>query len=604
MTSPLVVTLPLIEGEALSGYISRSAKLYETTPRDFCSDLGMQWPALCTGHEDQLNRLAWLSDLPLKTLQNHHIRKLTKGQYQIGCTQGSKGVLRRTSGRLCPKCAVAAMEEKGGTGLFHMLEWSVICVNTCLTHACPLIELPRSENSHRAYDFASRVLEHRHVVVTAAETSTTMQETSFEAYVRQRIRKGAKQDWLEQLDLTHLHRSCMTLGASLSGYGSVPFLNLPRDEGRALCELGFRHLIKGPSGFCAGLEKSYNKERSNRPCAGADMRPFYRWLHDVHTDPALVNLVDTTREHIFKTYPASPEKEVFGQRPPKRQLYTMADARVETGLGTAFIKRLLGYMNADTDAVALKRTDVTSDELKSVISFWQSLANLGEAAALLGILPEQIKKLQDLGALKTVRLTSALRYVERSEIVEILEKVAALPKAGDVSPAVPLRNFCRSNRLPVEKIATICLAEDAPNGFFRGVGCGLHQIMVDPETEFGRDDILLNDDLPAMEAARFLKISVQSIRKLRDAGYLQEIQKRNPDTNHVKRFVTKISIQKFQREFVTLGQAAERQDVRANHLAQKFDRDGIGPIDCQTGFVRVYSINDLPNLNKTNAQEQ
>ncbi|MBT8155165.1 hypothetical protein KMP13_15060 [Epibacterium ulvae] len=241
--------------------------------------------------------------------------------------------------------------------------------------------------------------------MTAAETSTTMRETSFEAYVRQRIRKGPKQDWLEQLDLTHLHRCCVTLGASLSGYHSVPFLNLPPDEARMLCELGFEHLIKGPSGLCAGLEKSYHKDSSRRPYVSSDMGPFYNWLQDVHTDPALSLLVDTTREHIFETYPASPEKEVFGQRPPKRQLYTMADARIQTGLGTTFLKRLLGHINAETDDVALKRTDVTLEELKSAMSFWHSLAKLGEAASLLGILPEQVKKLRDLGTLKTVKLS-------------------------------------------------------------------------------------------------------------------------------------------------------------------------------------------------------
>lgn len=596
MTSPLVLALPLIEGEALSGFVSRIAKLYETTPRDFCSDLGMQWPSLCTGRDGQLDRLAWLCGLPLKTLQDHHIRKVAHGRYQIGRTLGTTGVLRRTSGRLCPKCAVAALESSGAVGLFHLLEWSVTCVCVCVTHACPLIQLPRSENSHRAYDFASRVLQHKSLIMTAAEISPTMRETSFEAYVRHRVRKGPKQDWLEQLDLTYLHRCCLTLGATLSGRRSVPFINLPRDEGRTLCELGFRHLIQGPSGLCAALEKSYHKDSSKRPYVSADMGPFYDWLHDVHTDPALSHLVDTTRKHIFDTYPASAEKEVFGQRPPKQQLYTMADARIQSGLGTTFLKRLLGHMNAHTEDVALKRTDVTLGELESVMDFWRSLVKLGEAASLLGVLPEQVKRLQDLGVLKTVKLTSTLRYVERGQIVDILEKVGALPKASTASSAVPLRNFCRSNRLPIEKLVALWVREGFSDGFFRGDGRGLHQIMVDPEIETTRDDILLVDDLTVMETARFLKINVQAIRKLRDAGYLEEIQRRNLDTNHVKGFITKDSIQKFQRDFVTLGQAAEKQKVRAIHLAQKLDRIGIEPIECKTGYVRVYSTSDWADL--------
>lgn len=132
------------------------------------------------------------------------------------------------------------------------------------------------------------------------------------------------------------------------------------------------------------------------------------------------------------------------------------------------------------------------------------------------------------------------------------------------------------------------MREGSSDGFFRGDGRGLHQIMVDPEIGITRDDILLVDDLTVMEAARFLKINVQAIRKLREAGYLEEIQLRNLDTNHVKGVITKASIKKFQRDFVTLGQAAENQNVCAIHLAQKLDRIGIEPIECKTGYVRVY----------------
>jgi len=43
MTS-LGLRLPLIDGEMPTSFVSRLARLHGTNPRDFCSDMGMQWP--------------------------------------------------------------------------------------------------------------------------------------------------------------------------------------------------------------------------------------------------------------------------------------------------------------------------------------------------------------------------------------------------------------------------------------------------------------------------------------------------------------------------------------------------------------------------------
>jgi hypothetical protein len=140
------------------------------------------------------------------------------------------------------------------------------------------------------------------------------------------------------------------------------------------------------------------------------------------------------------------------------------------------------------------------------------------------------------------------------------------------------------------------LSDETAGDFSRGAGQGLHQILVDPEIVIAREDTLLDDDLTVMEAARFLKINVQAIRKLRDAGNLREVRRRNPDTNHIKGFITKTSIQNFQRKFVTLGQAADDKKMPANHLAQKLDQLGFEAIDCKSGYVRVYSASDWAKI--------
>ncbi len=124
---------------------------------------------------------------------------------------------------------------------------------------------------------------------------------------------------------------------------------------------------------------------------------------------------------------------------------------------------------------------------------------------------------------------------------------------------------------------------------FRGIGIGLQAIEVDCSVLSEKELIELIGDLTADEAARYLKINVASIRRLRDAGYLEAVSRRNPDTNHLKQYVTKHSILEFERQYITLGQLAENRIERPIHLARKLDREGLAPVSCSAGHVRVYS---------------
>ena len=71
------------------------------------------------------------------------------------------------------------------------------------------------------------------------------------------------------------------------------------------------------------------------------------------------------------------------------------------------------------------------------------------------------------------------------------------------------------------------------------------------------------------------------------------MSKLNPETNRLRSFISRESIRKFERDYITLGRLADRQGVAAIHLAQKFDRAGVETINISTGFVRVYDREDV-----------
>lgn len=589
MTRPLILALPFIEGETLTGYVSRNAKRHETTPRDFCSDLGMRWPSLCSGHDAQIERLSWLTGEPLEMLRKWRTKKIKIGHYKLGSAYASTAILRRTAIRLCPQCVTSALTEAGPEGVFQMLEWSVLSINRCMRHGCPLMSLPSAQHSHTTYDFVGRVLEHRTTIQQASHEFEALPESRFETYVRTRIWSGPQQgDWLSDLDLTLIHRACLTLGAALQGYkGEMPG-DLPMPETRSLCELGFQNLVNSKATFRTTLHKLHNASTTERPYYSADLGPFYHWLREVHADLSLAELVQVVQDHVFETYPTPTDKKVFGRKPDTQNWLTIDDARKRAGFGAVFLKQLLGHMEGISEVEALKRTDVHVDEIKKVRSYWQSLSRLGQAASDLGLLPAQIKSLQNLGVLSTVKVTSSQRYLKRKEIDDLLNRVTDLPDSLPGKSVLPIKEFCRAKGVHLTRVIDLWIQGKLDGKICRGEGCGLHAIEVDWDALCGKAGIRLDRDLKLAEAASYLQISVISIRHLRDHGFLTQVEYRNPDTNHLRSYISKKSIQEFERTYITLGQMASRQEVASIHLARQLDRDDIHPIICGKEFVRVY----------------
>ncbi|WP_171233038.1 TniQ family protein [Ruegeria sp. HKCCA4812] len=479
MTAPLVLAPPLIEGESLNGYVSRSAQLFGRTPRDFCTDLGMRWPYLCSGHDDQMERLAWLIGESPEKLSAHTAGKVGEGRFKLGQTVVTLGTMRRTAVRLCPQCVVTALTEIGPHGVFQLLEWAVTSLHTCGRYKCYLMTLPPAKHAHTNYDFVARVLDNIDAVQSACMSPETAQQTAFERYIRERIQRGPKNDWLKDLDLTQIHRLCLNLGAAIEGLKMKIMKTLGSQQERSLCQLGFKNVRAGPDGFKVALKRLHRQSTSNRPYFSADMGLFYQWLREYYEDPTLAPLVDLTCDHIFETYPIPTGKEVFDRVAPKQTLLNMHEARKRSGFGVMFLKGLLGHLDGVDLAEANLRTDVRVDELARAQAYVEGLINLEDAARMLGLSRSQIKALQSCGVLDMIKITSSLRYVLRNQAGKLLDKLNGLPTALPYRSVVPLREFCRSKQVTMVQIIDLWVQGELDGKLCRGEGVGLQAIEVE-----------------------------------------------------------------------------------------------------------------------------
>lgn len=144
----------------------------------------MRWPYLCSGHDAQIERLAWLIGKRPEELRAFTSGKVEIGRFRFGKTMATFGALRRTAVRFCPRCVADALARTGLHGICQMQEWAVTSLYSCPHHRCLLMTLPSSQHAHTAYDFVTRITDHLDQVLQASRLPRIVSPTLFENYIR------------------------------------------------------------------------------------------------------------------------------------------------------------------------------------------------------------------------------------------------------------------------------------------------------------------------------------------------------------------------------------------------------------------------------------
>lgn len=582
----LIPRLHLQDGETVTGYVSRYAARLEVTPRDFCSDLSMRWPFLCSGREDQLRQLAYLTDQSAELLLFRRSRKISARRFAIGGTVASTDVFRRALVRFCPACAYERMASNDRQPV-QMLEWSLLCIGACPIHHCSLVSLSPVGSFHEACDFVGQMSSRKREILSFADNLTPLPVSSFEAFVRHRIWNGPLDDWLCDLDVSDLNGACVTLGASLAGLRVGELRQVPEKISRELVEKGFGRLVHGKESYLHALKERYGRG-IGRPFPESDFGAHYAWLKRNAWRKEVYALVQIAREYILDTYPVAISKNLLGEKPRRKKLLTVEEARIRSGFGSLFLKKLIGYVEGKSELEALRETDVRVDALERAESYWATLANLSDAASQLGILSAQVRKLQDRKVLGLIRISSTLRYTLQADVDSLLKELLALDFPPACVTALPLRQYCRVNGIQLVSVVELWSAGKLGGAVYRTLGTGLQALAIRSGLTLDRVDTELLRDLELPATARYLKINVLAIRRLRDDGYLTEVRRRNPDTSFLKGYITRDSLLRFESLFVTLGQVASLRGIAPMHLARQLDREGMHPVLDLGPGARVY----------------
>lgn len=584
----LGLRLPYIDGEMPSSFVSRLARLHGSNPRDFCSDMGLRWPDICSGHSDQLSLLAKLADVSTDELIFWSAPLTSPCRYRIGAELASTGAFRRAVTRICPTCVIEAESSGLKLGPFQRLEWLVLSIQVCERHGTPLLRLPNSTYAHYTYDLLAQIDRHRPMIAKASEKAKRLPLTALEQHVLQRIRGQGADDWLAGLELQQLHRACQTLGSALLFGSARRSAALEWSENRAALSEGYDVLQGGPAVLWQAFLRLKAAHQTERPYFSTDMGDFYTWLKEEVDAPNLAELRSVVRSFISENYPLQADHIILGEAIGSVSRLTFDEARHVSGIARARMAKTLAHLRPKGRSTSPVITDVSRHDVMLVEEFWAGLSNLKDAADILGVHPAQMKRLINGGILDAVRMGSALRYVTKASIAQLLRLIAALPVEQENSVLIPIAEFSQSRCVSMAVVLGAIKRKEIHSVYRVEAAHGIRSILIDDAEMPIRKRRRYPEDMSIAEAAEHLRIGAASIRILRDGGFLVQVHRRNPDTNHMRAFITRESMACFEGEYETLGQIAERQCCRAMHLATRLDAEGVEPLYLKGSLVRAY----------------
>ena len=577
----LGLRLPLMDGEMPASLVSRLARLHGTNPRDFCSDMGLQWPHICSAHPEQLSQLAQLADVSLARLIRWSGPLISPCRYRVGDAIASTGVFRRAVTRICSRCVVEGQANGLHIGPFQKIEWLVQSIHVCADHHTVLLKLPNAKHAHDTYDLLAQVERHQASIQRAADSDESSCSTEFEDYILSRIQGRAATSWLSSLGLQHLHRGCLTLGAALLFGSNENSATLDTARSRAALDRGYSVLVAGPEQLSVALANLKRAYQTERPYFSTDMGDFYTWLKEEVEEPKLGEMRQVVRCFIMDNYPLRPSAEILGEEIHNGKRLTFADARQVSGIARARMAITLGHLRPTGQETTGTVTDVSVEDIKTVGEFWNSHSNLKDAAERLGLHPAQMKAFIGVGVLEAIRLNSALRYVANASVDAVLAMVSSAPVDHPNPELLPIAEFSQSRCISMAQVVSAVLKGKLCGVRRNSELSGVRSLLIDngqlPIRQRRRHDM----DMSVAEAAEHLQIGAMGVRALRDSGYLVQVHRTNPDTNHQRAFITIESIRRFEADWETLEQMATRIGIRAMHSHELDDWPIYGPKDQQ-----------------------
>lgn len=324
-----------------------------------------------------------------------------------------------------------------------------------------------------------------------------------------------------------------------------------------------------------------------------DLGVFYYWLSASRAPKELRPIRQIVRRFIVESYPIDPGRVILAQTIHEPQLLSLDQVRRRLRMRPERVQRLMrhaGLRDADLSC------GISLQKVQQLQTYIRQFVTAGEAASILACSPTQIMHLQKAGLLAQRQMEPGVFRLHRRDLDAFLEPIAGLPVAATNGTVRSLWKTYNCVKCSIADIYRL-IRDGRLASACRSPGpAGLSLVLVEPEEVRQHLSLQIPDDPHGARVARRLRTNQQTLHYLADRGLLSLSRQRHPKTRNVRWYVERRSLERFEREFVTIGVLASQMGELPGPLAKRLDQLGISPAYSARGVSRIYrktAIRDL-----------
>lgn len=580
--------------ETVASYASRlSAACGYRHARSFGADLGFRFQALAVGADEAVAKFAEVLDLPVRDFLPGVVRSDDRMNFMRGEAL-TRTLVQRQRLRYCPHCVQEdeeTREGRRGFRAFGRVEWLVLPIRTCSIHYVRLITADHEPVPMFTHDFAGNLAVEAENMKKHTQGASLIKPDALQRYVERRIRGESTPTWLDTLPLYVVARVAEAVGAM--AWHGIRFkkADIDEEEWSACAGDGYQIMVESEQSFRDFLQTLLRRFFDRRGDTGgrALLGRLYEMLAHETADPAFDPIREIMKDEAISSLPLGPGDEFFGFV-TERRLHSVQSAAAQFDIHPKRLRKLLinkGMVAEGNAGFTMERMLVDAETMERFALQAKASMDVPEAREHLGVSRPAFEVLIEHGFLKPHGRGSAHAVDRRclvADLDDLLSRLESSITCGATDEMVDITSAGRRANCSLQEIFSLLLDRRLDRVAGVGERITFSAIRVDPAEVKEKTRLPEHSCYSLRNLERLLPAKSSVVKALVADGHLPSITVRNPAKRSLQRVVEPEALDRFRREFASLGNLARQYKTRTWSLERRLKEKGVAPIFNAGGF--------------------
>ena len=608
MTGPLWLRVPHRKGESPQSLLSRLAACNGIGVADFCRDMILPIARVADGTLSVIELLADLAGTD-RTALLHDAARNVGDRWTLSGETLIRTMLRRDRLLVCACCLAEDLAGSTSTSAaYGRASWHIDQVRTCTIHDVVLLETPKvAPTSIAVHDFATRVRSMLDDIGSYVQASVPRSASGLERYLVARLQGLSQVRWLDAFPFHVVALISERVGAVALFGPQAGFGGLNDDAWRVAGDAGFEILRLGPDSLVHMLD-TLRLDHGARLHTNSLGRVAYGSLWDfllrAGQSPEYDPIRQVVAEQVGRYRAVNGDCEILGFVVPKSKVHSIRSAALATGRHPARLRDILahkGLIPADHGDKPDGSVTFDADAAAAVLSTVAEQLTLVQVEAYLHAPRSPVRTLYEAGLITPAihlrrERTGWLGFEPRTLdefMASLLRGAVARETAGPGE--MNIQSAARRAHRGIAEVTRWVL--DRKLGWVGRLTSvrGFLSVLVraDEVVALARGPEV--DGSAAHSITKRLRVEYKAVRALIENGMLLTIVVANPATKVMGKVVTHDSLERFEKDFVSLTMLARERGMHRLKLKHRLRLIELKPaLPRETFGSAIYRRSELP----------